>query len=124
GLVPDLDTNGKLSGKMTLSHTFVRTIMMIVGLIIAFYSVFGLDDFSIKNVIGVGVGSIMFMASKFVTQKRMLMVTGIGITLAGIALGVVWIIMLGAYVVIASNLGHRTYTHSLIGLVYFAVQYI
>src|SRR5690625_7702345 len=50
----------------------------------------------------------------------MLILTGVTIGFAGVLLGKLWVILAATYIFIASFLPHRSYTHSLIGLLYFS----
>jgi inner membrane protein len=51
----------------------------------------------------------------------MLTITGLGVLAGGISLQEIWLIMLGIYIIIASFVPHRSYTHSLLGIVFFAL---
>ena len=118
GLVPDLDTNGKLSGKLTISYKVIKSAMMIVGILLSLYSLINGD--MLEKVLGfvVGLGIAVF-ANKYITQRKMLLITGIGVIIGGFVLSTLWIVLMGIYIALASVMGHRTYTHSLIGLIYF-----
>lgn len=117
GLVPDLDTNGKLSNNITISHKIFKVLSIIVGLFAMLYSLF--IGVGVEKVLGIIIGVVLIVTTRYITQKRMLTLTGVGVLLLGIIVSKLWVILLGIYVVVASMLGHRTYTHSLIGLIYF-----
>lgn len=117
GLVPDLDTNGKLSNKITISHKFLKGLMSVASLLVILYSI--LTESGQEKWYGILLGIGLLFISGYVTQRRMLLIMGIGITLFGIYISVLWVVLGGLYVAVASRLGHRTYTHSVIGLVYF-----
>src|SRR5690625_7893904 len=38
GLIPDLDIDGKLRGRITLSHKVIRTVAQLIGMMMIFYS--------------------------------------------------------------------------------------
>lgn len=125
GLFPDLDTNGLASNKITLSKSLIKMPLMIMGICVILYSLFEsfmamTIDFQIWG--GILIGGVMILLSSVITQKRMLSFTGVGIVLGGIAVDMnYWMILLGLYIVIASFLPHRSYTHSIIGLSFFTV---
>ena len=45
--------------------------------------------------------------------------TGAGLLLGGISLQELWILLTGVYIIVASFIPHRSYTHSMIGVVFF-----
>lgn len=49
----------------------------------------------------------------------MLTVTGVGVLLGGISLQEHWLLLLGVFIILASFVPHRSYTHSLLGLFFF-----
>lgn len=117
GLVPDLDTNGKLSNKVTVPHKLVRMFMVAIGLTLLVYTITMVEG--IYSLYGAVLAVMLIMFARKVTQRRMLTVTGIIAVIFGLVVGTLWIVLLGVYVVVASYLGHRTYTHSIWGLMYF-----
>lgn len=123
GVIPDLDTNGLASNAVTLSKKKVKTPLFLMGIGVMFYAVFqlfsGSADTSFAKQAGIGAG--MLILSMIMTQKRMLTITGAGVVMAGVALDWTWLLLFGIYVIIASFLPHRSYTHSLLGLLFFAV---
>jgi len=118
GLLPDIDIDGKLSNKITLSYKMIRPVAQLIGLLMVLYSF--MEGDSTEKWIGIGIGAAMVMISSVLTQRRMLTITGIGVLAGGISLQEYWLILLGVYIIVASLIPHRTYTHSLIGLVFFA----
>ena len=50
----------------------------------------------------------------------MLILTGVIVGFAGVFLAKLWMILAATYIIIASFLPHRSYTHSLIGLLFFS----
>lgn len=116
-LVPDLDIDGKLRGKITLSHKMLRTIAQFIGILMIIYSFYeGTDT---RRLLGIGLGlSIIIIASRL-KQKHMLTLTGIGVLAGGVSLQESWLILFGIYTLIASIVSHRSYTHSIVGAVFF-----
>lgn len=116
-LIPDLDTNGKLSNSITLPYKSLKFLVMLAGLLILYITWFqhnGLDNWT-----GSSIGIVLLVASKYLNQRLMLTITGIGVFWAGIYLVNLLMILFGIYIVVASFLKHRSYTHTLLGLVYF-----
>jgi inner membrane protein len=118
GLLPDVDVDGKLSNKITLSHKLIRTVAQLIGFLMILYST--LEGNNSERWIGISIGAGMMIISSFLTQRRMLTVTGIGVLAGGISLHEGWLVLLGLYIIIASFISHRSYTHSLIGTLFFA----
>ena len=98
---------------------------MLMGIGVILYSLnqlFISTTFDLQFLLSILIGGGMVVLSKVMTQKRMLTLTGIGVIMGGVALGMtLWIVLLGVYILIASFLPHRSYTHTLIGLSFFAV---
>ena len=117
-LVPDLDTGGKLANKITIPHGFIKSSLTILGLLIIAYS--WLTGSDIGKWIGVLTGISVIAIGQKITKKTMLILTGVTIGFAGVLLGKLWVILAATYIIIASFLPHRSYTHSLIGLLYFS----
>ncbi|MBO0958734.1 metal-dependent hydrolase [Neobacillus sp. MM2021_6] len=119
GLIPDLDIDGSLRGKITLSHKVIRTAAQLIGALMIFYSFF--EGGATEKWLGVGIGlAIIGVASK-IKQKHMLTITGIGVLAGGASLQELWLILLGIYILIASFVSHRSYTHSLLGVIFFGI---
>lgn len=118
-LVPDLDIDGKLRGKLTLSHTFVRLIAQLIGILMIIYSFF--EGAGNRQYLGMGIGLLMFTLSSRLKQKHMLTLTSIGVIAGGVSLDEVWLILFGVYMLIASFVPHRTYTHSILGVIFFGL---
>src|SRR5690625_977553 len=117
-LVPDLDTGGKLANKITIPHGFIRAILTILGLLIIAYSWFTGPD--TDQWLGILIGTSVLVIGQKITKKIMLILTGVTLGFAGVLLGKLWVILAATYIIIASFLPHRSYTHSLIGLLYFS----
>ncbi|OZU88067.1 hydrolase [Virgibacillus indicus] len=116
-LVPDLDIDGKLRGKITLSHKMLRTIAQFIGILMIFYSFYeGTDT---RRLLGIGLGLGIIIIASRLKQKHMLTLTGIGVLAGGVSLQESWLILFGIYILIASIVSHRSYTHSILGAVFF-----
>ncbi|AIF65463.1 metal-dependent hydrolase [Terribacillus saccharophilus] len=118
-LVPDLDTGGLLSNRITFSHKAIRNITIFIGLLLILYSMWNL--FGQDRYIGLAIGAGIMVLSRVINKKFMLLITGIAVLLTGLYAGHTWVVMSGCYIGIASFLAHRSYTHSLIGLIYFYI---
>lgn len=119
GLIPDLDIDGKLRGKITLSHKVIQKVAQLIGILMTFYSFYqGANN---EKYIGIGIGIGMIVVSSLIKQKHMLTVTGLGVIAGGISLQETWLTLLGIYILIASFVSHRSYTHSIVGVVFFGI---
>ncbi|KGM44725.1 metal-dependent hydrolase [Neobacillus niacini] len=119
GLMPDLDIDGKLRGKITLSHKVIRLAAVLIGVLMVFYSFY--EGRAQEQWFGIASGLAIIGVSSLIKQKHMLTITGIGVLAGGISLSEVWLILLGVYIVIASISSHRSYTHSILGVIFFGV---
>lgn len=119
GLIPDLDIDGKLRGKITLSHKVIRLSALIIGMMMILYSFF--EKTVVERWVGVGIGFLIVVVASLIKQKHMLTITGIAVLVGGFSLEELWLILLGIYIVIASFTPHRSYTHSILGTVFFGV---
>lgn len=119
GLMPDIDSNGKLSNKITFSHKFFRTLIQTIGILILIYSYIKQTD--MLRWMGMGIGIGVFFLATSITQRFMLTLTGIGVLATGLYFKENWTIWLGIYITIASFIPHRSYTHSLLGVIFFGV---
>ncbi|WP_432357116.1 metal-dependent hydrolase [Sporosarcina sp. UB5] len=122
-LVPDLDTNGVASNKITISKNVSQWLMRLVGagIFIAIAYQFLTTGFTPSILLYGGIGLLLFIASRFITQRRMLTLTGIMVIWLGIVMHQsTGILLAGIYIAIASFLPHRSYTHSLLGLAFYA----
>ena len=119
GLMPDLDVDGKLRNKITLSHKIIETVAKLIGILMIFYSFY--DSEGTEKWIGSGIGICMIILSTLIKQKHMLTITGIGVITCGISLQESWLILLGIYLLIASFISHRSYTHSILGVIFFGI---
>ena len=118
-LIPDLDVDGKLRNKITLSHEIVKWAAQIIGILLATYSLY--SGTGSERWIGIAIGVAMFLLSSFIKQRHMLLITGAGVIAGGFSLQESWLILLGIYFVIASFVSHRSYTHSILGILFFGL---
>ncbi|SDM90329.1 metal-dependent hydrolase [Bacillus sp. OK048] len=119
GLMPDLDIDGKLRGKITLSHKLIQMAAQLIGILMIFYSFY--EGSAREKWLGLGIGLGIMVVAGFIKQKHMLTITGIGVLMGGISLAEIWLILLGVYIIIASLSSHRSYTHSILGVIFFGV---
>ncbi len=119
GLVPDMDVDGTLSNKITDSHKFIQTLAQIIGVLIIVYSFLTGVGQEKWNGVGAGVGIIL--VASFITRRHMLLVSGLGVVAAGLFLEENWLFLFGVYIVVASLVPHRSYTHSILGVIFFGV---
>ncbi|PIC99179.1 MULTISPECIES: metal-dependent hydrolase [unclassified Sporosarcina] len=123
GVVPDLDTNGLASNSITLSKKVSKWLMETAGIVILLtliYQVF-IEGLSQDIYVYGGIGLLLLIVSRIITQRRMLTITGILVMLLGFVLDQSpGILLAGSYIIIASFLPHRSYTHSIIGIVFYA----
>ncbi|OMF54886.1 hydrolase [Paenibacillus sp. FSL R5-0490] len=118
GLIPDLDIDGKLRDRLTLSHEVVQTVAQIIGILMIIYSLY--EGSAKEKWLGMAIGIGMTAISSKIRQKHMLTITGIGVLAGGFSLQELWLILFGIYILIASFVSHRSYTHSLLGVIFFA----
>lgn len=122
-LVPDLDTNGTASNRITLSKSFSQWLMRLVGmgLLIAIAFQYVQTGLTPKIILFAAIGALLLVVSRFIKQKRMLTLTGILVMAIGFVLHQsIGILLAGSYIIMASFLPHRSYTHTLIGLAFYA----
>lgn len=119
GLIPDLDVDGKLSNTFTSSYKFLMTLVQFIGVAVIVYSWWAGTDQEMWKGIAAGLG--IMLVSTFIKKRHLLTVAGGGALAGGVFLAETWLLLLGIYIVIASLVSHRSYTHSLIGLAFFAI---
>ncbi len=117
-LMPDMDIDGKLSNRLTFSSKMIKAVAQIIGFLMMVYSY--LEGTGKEQWLGISYGAGMIAISTFITQRRMLSITGIGVTACGWQLNETWLWMLGVFILIASFVSHRSYTHSFLGIVYYS----
>jgi inner membrane protein len=118
GLIPDLDVDGKLRNTFTSSHQFLMTLAQVIGVAVIVYSWWAGNEQEMWKGIAAGLG--IMLVSTFIKKRHLLTVAGAGAFAGGLFLGENWLLLFGAYIIIASLVSHRSYTHSLIGLAFFA----
>ncbi|REB05535.1 metal-dependent hydrolase [Sporosarcina sp. BI001-red] len=124
GVAPDLDTNGLASNSITLSKKVSKVLMETAGIVILLTLIYQVmregmgQDIYIYGAIGLA----LLIVSRLITQRRMLTITGILVLLLGFVLDEsIGILLAGSYIVFASFLPHRSYTHSLLGVAFYAL---
>lgn len=118
-MMPDLDTNGKPEGTIAFTYKKYRWVFVFISLLLILGSIFEVDG--VVRYIIIGISIVSFVVSRYVVQEKMLLVASLGVIISGILFVKLWVILLGVYLGFASIMGHRTYTHSLIGIIYFGV---
>lgn len=118
GLIPDMDIDGKLSNRITFSHTLIRSVAQLIGLMMIVYTLF--EGTGQERWLGMGAGLAIIVIASKIKQRHMLTITGLGVLVGGISLQEIWLILLGIYIIVASYIPHRSYTHSLVGIGFFA----
>lgn len=124
GLVPDLDTNGLASSRITLSKKVSKTLMEIAGIGILLTLIYKVVKDGLSNDIYISgaIGLVLLIVSRLITQKRMLTITGVLVMLLGFIVDQsIGIILAGSYITLASFLPHRSYTHSLLGVAFYGL---
>lgn len=119
GLIPDLDIDGKLRERITFSHKVIQGVALLIGILIIIYSLY--EGTAKEKWMGIGIGLAMVVVSSLIKQKHMLTITGIGVLMGGFSLAESWLMLLGIYILIASFVPHRSYTHSILGVVFFGI---
>lgn len=117
-LVPDLDTRGKLTNKLILSPKIAPIALILLAFFISKYHYSTKLDISNWKflLIGLFCGIIL----RVLSYRVNLCITGLIFITLGIYLsGIMWLILAGVYIVLASLLPHRSYTHTLIGLIFY-----
>ncbi|WP_010531408.1 metal-dependent hydrolase [Lentibacillus jeotgali] len=118
-LVPDLDTGGKLANKISLSYKMVQNLVRLIGILAGLYAWFGLAG--TEKYIGLALGVFLLFIAPVFSQKLMLFISGAAIIAGGVFISEIWVWLAGVYVAMAALVPHRSYTHSLIGWLFFGV---
>lgn len=117
-LVPDLDVNGKLANSITVEKKWLILFFSFSGLLLAAYSFFML--FGVKQITGLLISiGFLLLPRLFIKQRTMLFITGAAVTYTGWYIAETWILYAGFFILFASLVSHRTWTHSFIGLLLF-----
>ncbi|WP_301107426.1 metal-dependent hydrolase [Sporosarcina sp.] len=123
GVVPDLDTNGLASNRITLSKKVSKWLMETAGIVILLTLAYQAVTTGLGREIYIygAIGFLLLIISRLITQRHMLTISGILVLLLGFVLGQSpGILLAGSYIIFASFLPHRSYTHSIIGVVFYA----
>lgn len=119
GLAPDLDVNGKLSNRITISKKWLIVFFAAAGLLLIGYSYATLAGFVQSAGFIVGLG-LMVLPRLFIKQRTMLFLTGLILGCAAWSADILWLLLLSGFIIVSSFLSHRSLTHSLIGTACFA----
>ena len=92
GLFPDMDSNGKLSNTITISHKLFRVLVQTIGVLLILFSYLTYTD--LVRWIGIGIGIALFFLANFIKQRLMLTITGIGIVAIGLYFKENWTIII------------------------------
>ena len=117
GLMPDVDIDGKLSNKITISHKVLRSAVQCISVLLTMISY--IWGSGVYKWLGIGAGLLIFFLSSFIRQRRMLTITGIALFSGGLYFNLSWLWMLGIFITAASFVPHRSYTHSFLGVIAF-----
>lgn len=117
-LVPDLDIGGKLANKITLSDQLLKGVATLIGALMVTLSLF--QGIGSEKWIGMIIGAAIIFFAQKLSQKIMLTLTGISVSAIGLVISKLWVTLIGIYIIGATFSSHRTYTHSLLGLAFFA----
>ncbi|WOV83851.1 metal-dependent hydrolase [Sporosarcina jeotgali] len=124
GVAPDLDTNGLATNRITLSKKVSKVLMEVAGIGILLMLIYQVMTQGMSREIYIygGIGLVLLIVSRVITQRRMLTITGVLVMLLGFVLDKsIGILLAGSYITFASFLPHRSYTHSLIGVAFYAL---
>lgn len=116
GLIPDLDTNGKLNRTILPSVGLIKILMYFISAFIIYYS---LTEYQTVNerFIGVLMAMIVAGAAMFrLNHKTIQIIAALAMIAGGVYFETLWFALLGGYMVVAALSGHRTYTHSIFAL--------
>ncbi|MCG3088004.1 metal-dependent hydrolase [Sporosarcina cyprini] len=122
GLAPDLDTNGLASNRITVSKKVAQAIMQLIGISVFLLITYRFltDGLSTPILVYGAIGLVLLIVSRLITQRRILTLTGVLVMLLGFVLHQsIGILLAGSYIIIASFLPHRSYTHSLLGVAFY-----
>lgn len=117
-LIPDLDIGGKLANKISLSDELLKSAATLIGFLMIVLSL--LQGAGNEKWFGILIGTAIIFFAQKLSQKIMLIITGIGVAVIGFLLSKLWLMLIGIYIIGAALSPHRSYTHSLLGLAFFA----
>lgn len=119
GLMPDMDIDGTLRNKITISHKVFRTVAQLIGVLMMVYSF--LNGNLQEQIYGAAIGAAILLLSLFIKKKHMLTITGGAVLVGGISLQENWLLLLGIFIIISSLISHRSYTHSIVGILFYGI---
>ncbi|WP_166805752.1 metal-dependent hydrolase [Jeotgalibacillus sp. R-1-5s-1] len=118
-LAPDLDTNGRLSNRISLHRKWLWYTLASIGVLLGTYSLVMLQG--VWMVAGIAVALSLIIAPRFLIKQRfMVMLSGGVLTGIGWFYSEDWLLYFGLFTIICSFLPHRGLTHTWIGLAVFA----
>ncbi|AJD91160.1 hypothetical protein JMA_18430 [Jeotgalibacillus malaysiensis] len=117
-LAPDLDTNGRLSNRISLHRKWLWYTLSAIGVLIGIYSLISLSGLFKAG--GIIAAVTLIIAPRFLIKQRfMVMLTGLAIIGIGWFYTEYWLIYFGLFTILSSFLPHRGLTHSALGLLVF-----
>lgn len=117
-LAPDLDTAGTLANKVV--RPFQTAINVIYSLLFfLFVNLFMRMNFSKEAVIGALTLIVAGFLIKRIPVKIQLLIMSFAIGMVGFHFEYYSIVWVGSFIAIAALLPHRSYTHSILGLLFF-----
>lgn len=117
-LAPDLDTNGRLSNRISLHRKWLWYTLSAIGVLVGIYSLVSLQGFFKAG--GIIAALTLIIAPRFLIKQRfMVMLTGLAIVGIGWFYTEYWMIYFGLFTTVSSFLPHRGLTHSIGGLLIF-----
>ncbi|WP_203362542.1 metal-dependent hydrolase [Bacillus sp. REN10] len=118
GLAPDLDVNGKLANRITISKKWLILFFALCGVLLIGYSYLHLSSFTKSAGIIIGV-CLLLLPRLFIKQRTMLFLTGAILAYVGWKADIYWVMLLSGFIIVSSFLPHRSLTHSLLGVACF-----
>ncbi|TDL34897.1 metal-dependent hydrolase [Jeotgalibacillus sp. S-D1] len=119
-LVPDLDTNGRLSNRISLHRKWLWFALASVGVLLGTYSLIMLEH--IMRLIGIAVALVMIIVPRYlINQRFMIFLSGLALIGIGWYWDQLWLLLFGLYTITATFLSHRGPTHSFVGLFLYGV---
>ncbi|KIL47881.1 metal-dependent hydrolase [Jeotgalibacillus campisalis] len=117
-LAPDLDTNGKLSNRISLHRKWLWFALACIGVLLGTYSLIMLTGFI--RVIGTTAALLLILLPRYmINQRFMVLLSGITLMGTGWIGDELWLIWFGIFTVGASFVPHRGPTHTLLGTAAF-----
>ncbi|WP_227395398.1 metal-dependent hydrolase [Jeotgalibacillus aurantiacus] len=118
-LAPDLDTNGRLSNRISLHRKWLWYTLASIGVLLGTYSLVMLQGWWMLA--GIAVALALIIAPRFLIKQRfMVMLTGGVLTGSGWFYSENWLLYFGLFTIVCSFLPHRGLSHTWIGLAVFS----